>query len=87
MKTGKQSAVNDISVLYRIFGKLDVDTDIIVESSYCSHALLNETIGEYGCRMLEGLCPYDMPDPKRCRTSGNFKAHRRADVYPLNLRG
>jgi len=86
MKTGKQSTINDISLLYRVFGKLDADTDIIVESSYCSQALLNEATGLYGCRLLEGLCPYDMPDPKRCLAAGNSIAHSKADIYKICVR-
>lgn len=77
MRPGKQVPADNIAALYHIFGNLDEETDVVVQSCLCSQALLNENTGVYGCRLIDCVCPYESPNPKRClsdqKYSGNFK--------------
>lgn len=72
MKPGKQEHADNLTALQHIFGSLDMDTDVVVQSCLCSEALLNENTGIYGCRLMSCECPYETPDPKRCLASGRF---------------
>jgi hypothetical protein len=84
LKPGKHVSVEDNISLQNIFGLLNKDIDIVVQSCYCSQAILNENTGIYGCRLLERECPYDTPDPQSCLNSGRFGLQAKAKMYPLN---
>ena len=81
MTPGKQLSIDNNESVQNIFGQLDKDIDIVVQSCYCNQAILNENTGIYGCRLLESECPYDTPDPKKCLSSGRFPDCSKMKIY------
>jgi hypothetical protein len=81
MRPGKQVPSDNIAALYHIFGNLDAETDIVVQSCLCSQALLNENTGVYGCRLMDCVCPYESPNPKRCLADCKFSDKYKKQIY------
>lgn len=70
-----------VEVLQDIFGKITEESTSIVQSCCCSQALLNENTGVYGCRLLEDECPFEIPDPMRCRKLSKFSSQENRRIY------
>ena len=81
MKPGKRVSVEGNISLQHIFGQLDKDSDVIIQSCCCCQALLNENTGVYGCYLLERECPYETPDPKRCLSSSKIPDYYKKKIF------